>query len=132
MSPSSPAFAIVKRFVAVPVGVAMPSELSPMRRLDWTNAQDVYWQWRLANGAPADHAHRPLPPESFADLRRALLHARLHRRRAGGGGAGGQMAGDGDATARLALECDPTAMHFHERAHECEAQARATAIAGFE
>jgi hypothetical protein len=55
--------AIAKRFLAIPVGIAVPSELSALRRLDWTNAQYVYWQWRVTNGAPADHVHRPLPPQ---------------------------------------------------------------------
>jgi hypothetical protein len=33
--------------------------LAGLRRLQWTNAVDVQWQWRVAIGAPPDHVRRP-------------------------------------------------------------------------
>jgi hypothetical protein len=62
----------------------------------------------------------------FADLRLSRLlraGARCLRR---------QVARHGDAAARFAGERNPAAMHFDERAHQRETQARAATITAFE
>lgn len=52
--------AVAKGFMLLPRdGTPIPADLAALRRLEWTNAADVYWQWRVANGAPLDHVRRP-------------------------------------------------------------------------
>jgi hypothetical protein len=54
-----------RQFLLLPCdGTLIPEPLSDLRRLEWTKPADVYWQWRVANGAPVNHVKRPWsPPE---------------------------------------------------------------------
>lgn len=52
--------AVERRFMLLPRdSTPVPRELSDLRRLEWTTPADIYWQWRVANGAPPDHVDRP-------------------------------------------------------------------------
>lgn len=35
------------------------SPLDALRRLEWTNVADIYWQWRVAKGMPEHVVNRP-------------------------------------------------------------------------
>jgi hypothetical protein len=55
------AVAAERRFMLLsPDQTPIPPALANLRRLEWTKPADIYWQWRIANGAPADHVNRPL------------------------------------------------------------------------